>query len=308
MNVTLKQLRYFDAALRFGSIARAAEELNISQSSITAAIDQIEQTVGAELFRRIPAKGLVSTRIGEQVGERIAEFLSQARNFESDLLSVTGSPRGTLRLACFEPTAPYVLPPLLQRVSQKYPEIRMEIIEGNMKTIDAALRDGTVDLVLTYKIETHPDNLFAPFFPARPFALVPTGWACHDAPALSLVDLADKPFIMLDLPGTRDYLTSLFTAQGVAPRIAHSTQSGAVLRGLVAAQFGYAILNICGPADRDNMAGYVSIPLSGEIEAPLYGAAYNTRLAQSAMVRAAVSTGLMLAEEGRFDNLCLAPQ
>ncbi len=70
MNITLKQLRYFDAALRFGSIARAAEDLNISQSSITAAIDQIERTIGAELFRRIPAKGVVATRIGEQVGER----------------------------------------------------------------------------------------------------------------------------------------------------------------------------------------------------------------------------------------------
>lgn len=308
MNITLKQLRYFDAALRFGSIARAAEDLNISQSSITAAIDQIERTIGAELFRRIPAKGVVATRIGEQVGERVAEFLGQARNFESDLLSVTGSPRGTLRLACFEPTAPYVLPALLQRVSQQYPEIRMEIIEGNMKTIDTALRDGAVDLALTYRLETHPDHLFASFFAARPFALVPAGWSCCNASALSLADLADLPFIMLDLPGTRGYFQSLFGAHGVTPKIAHSTQSGAVLRGLVAAQFGYAILNICGPADRDSSSGYVAIPLSGEIDAPMYGAAYSTRLAQSAMVRAAVSTGLALAEEGRFEHLRMLPE
>ncbi|WP_174149553.1 LysR family transcriptional regulator [Leisingera sp. ANG59] len=307
MNFTLKQLRYLEAALRSGSIAKAAQELNISQSSVTAAIDQLEDMIGAELFRRIPAKGIIPTRIGTQVGERVAEFLSQARIFESDLLSMTGNPRGTLRLACFEPTAPYVLPELLKQISVQYPDIRMEIIEGDMAAISTALRDGAVDLALTYLLETHPDHLFAPFFAARPFALIPDTWPLCGKPAISLSDLSDYPFIMLDLPGTRNYFDALFSAQGAKMKIAHSTKSGAVLRGLVAAQFGYALLNICGPADRDHGTGYTAVPLAGDIDSPMYGAAYVTRLDQSPIVRAAVSIGLALAREGRFDRLCLAP-
>src|SRR5690554_5100118 len=108
MRFTLKQLRYFDAAMRTGSIARAATEMNISQSSITASIDAIEQTVGTELFRRIPAKGVQPTDAGQTVGTRIALFLEQARVFESDLMSLTGDPTGTLHLGCYAPTAPYV--------------------------------------------------------------------------------------------------------------------------------------------------------------------------------------------------------
>ncbi len=307
MNFTLKQLRYVEAALRCGSIAKAAKEQNISQSSITAAIDQTEEMVGAELFRRIPAKGIIPTRMGEQVGERIVEFLGQARNVEADLLSVAGSPKGTLRLACFEPTAPYVLPALLNRLTLKYPDIRIEISEGDMRSIANSLRQGSVDVALTYRRETHPDQRFAPFFAARPFALVPSNWPLREKAAITFDDLADLPMILLDLPGTRAYFRELFAAHGVVPKIAHSTKSGAVLRGLVGAQFGYAILNIYGPGDRDERSGYVCIPFDGQIDAAMYGAAFVTRLEQSAMVRALVNTGRALAREGRFDDLVLKP-
>ncbi len=76
MNFTLKQLCYFDAALRNGSIARAAVEMNISQSSITAAIDMIEQCVGAELFRRVQ---LAAREDLQALGE-----LDQAAGFDAD--------------------------------------------------------------------------------------------------------------------------------------------------------------------------------------------------------------------------------
>ncbi len=306
MNITLKQLRYLDAALRTGSIARAAEDMNISQSSITSAIDQIEQTVGAELFRRIPAKGIVATRIGEQTGARVAEFLEQVRVFESDLMSITGDPKGTLRLACYEPTAPYVLPPLLKRISDKYPEIRLDISEGDMQTIDTALRDGRVDVALTYRRETHLDHRFVPLFAARPWALLPDSWPLCNQPSVSFEDLAGEPMILLDVAGTKNYFLGLFSARGLTPNVVHRTQSGAVLRGLVAAHFGYAILNICGPADRDGKAGCVARPFAGEVDSPTFGAAYPAQLEQSAMVRAVSSTGRALVREGRFEHLTLS--
>lgn len=305
MNITLKQLRYLDAAMRTGSIARAAEEMHISQSSITAAIDQIEQTVGAELFRRIPAKGIVATRIGEQTGARIAEFLEQVRVFEADLLSITGDPKGTLRLACYEPTAPYVLPPLLTHISDRYPEIRMDIGEGDMQTIDAALRAGRVDVALTYRRETHRDHCFVPFFSPPPWVLVPDSWPLRDRTSVRFEDLVDLPMILLDMSGTENYFVGMFTARGLTPKVTHRTRSGAVLRGLVAAQFGYSILNICGPADRDARSGYVAIPLEGEVDTPMFGAAYAQQLDQSAMVRAVVSTGRKLTQDGRFEHLQL---
>ncbi|MGH6778327.1 MAG: helix-turn-helix domain-containing protein, partial [Bradyrhizobium sp.] len=62
---TLKQLRYIEAAARTGSIANAANELNISQSAVTAAIDKFEEALGYELFLRVPAKGIKTTPSGD---------------------------------------------------------------------------------------------------------------------------------------------------------------------------------------------------------------------------------------------------
>ena len=308
MNITLKQLRYFDSALRAQSIARAAEEMNISQSSITAAIDQLEQSVGAELFRRIPAKGIVPTQIGKDVGARVSAFLEQARVFDSDLLSMTGDLTGTLRLACYEPTAPYVLPPLLRRIADTYPDIRIDIKEGDMSEISQLLRAGVVDVALTYRREVYGDHKFVPLFRGRPFALLPDNYPLAQQEVVQLEDLADLPMILLDVPASRDYFVGLFKARGLEPQVAHSTKSGAVLRGLVAAQFGYSILNICGPGDRGARDGYVALPIGGEVDAPLFGIAYAPQLEKSAVVQAVVATGSELAEAGSYRHLQLHPR
>ena len=306
MNFTLKQLLYFHAALRNRSIARAAKEMNISQSSITAAVDQIEQIVGAELFRRIPAKGILPTQTGEAVGARIASFLEQARVFQSDLMSLSGSPTGTLRLACFEPTAPYVLPPLLRRIADGYPEIRIDVMEGDMGLISEVLQSGAVDVALTYKMEVLPEHRFAPLFDLPPWALVPDTSPLADRRVVYMADLEGVPMIALDMPRTRSYFDRLFDAHGLVPNLVHSTKSGAVIRGLVAAHFGHAILNICAPSDRNPAQGYLAIPIADGGESPVFGVSYAPQLEESAVVRAVIATGTALAKEGGFDHLRMA--
>ncbi|QBF30376.1 LysR family transcriptional regulator [Thalassococcus sp. S3] len=307
MKFTLKQLRYFDAALRTGSIARAAEEMHISQSSITAALDLIEQSLGADLFRRIPAKGIVATRMGTEVGARVAGFLEQARVFESDLMSLAGDPTGTLRLACYAPTAPYVLPPILKRLAQYYPDIRIDLMEGDMAQISERLTNGTVDVALTYGTLTPQSQPFHPLFGAYPWVLLPSDWPEAQRASVDLRDIADRPMVLLDLPGTEPYFRSLFEAQGLRPNVVHSTKSSSVLRGLVAGQFGYSILNICGPNDRDGRTGYTARPMAGDPEAPAFGVAYAAPLKQSAMVQAMLSIGQNLTAEGGFDHLLMGP-
>lgn len=308
MRFTLKQLRYFDAALRNGSIARAAEDMNISQSSITAAIDVIEQCIGTDLFRRIPAKGLVPTPAGTQVGARVAAFLDQTRLFESDLMSLAGDPTGTLRMACYAPSAPYVLPPLLKRIAQTYPDIRIDLTEGDLHSIDDLLKSGAVDMALTYRHAEPDDRSFAPLFQARPWAILPVAAPLAARRSVSMAELAPLPMVVLDLPGATEYFLGLFDALGLTPNVAHRTKSSSVLRGLVASDLGYSILNICGPSDRDGRAGYVALPISDPLEAPAFGVAYAAPLQKSAIVRAVLRTGEALARDGALDHLLLQPE
>ena len=301
MNITLKQMRYFLAVLRKGSIAQAAKEANISQSSIVAAVDQFEAVLGQQLFRRIPAKGLEATELGLAVGARVEAFLDEARVLESDLLSMTGNPAGTLRMGCYAPTAPYILPPILSVIRETYPSIRIELKEGDMHSINGMLAQGAVDIALSYKRETSDRAPFESLFRARPWALVPMKSELARQEIVDLEDLAKMPMILLDLPGTHRYFRGVFEAHGLGIDIAHTTKSSLVLRGLVGAGYGFSLLNICGPTDRDGSGGYVAKPIRGDLDSPRFGVAYTAASARSSLVQSVLETARSVAKAGAFD-------
>lgn len=307
MNITLKQMRYFDAALRTGSIVKAAEEMNISQSSISAAIDLVEGTIGVDLFRRMPAKGIVPTDAGEIVGKRLQLFLEEVRLLESDLLSIAGAPVGSLRIGCFEPSAPLVIPRLLQRIAAEYPSIRIEIVEGDMKFIKDQLTDGAIDMALTYDISLSPEMPFLRIFTTFPYALIPRSWELSKQASVSLEELAKLPMIMLDLPESHSFFGGLFAAHGIDVNVVHSTKSSSVLRGMVAAGFGFSILNLCGQSDRDPLNGYVVVPISGNDITSSFGLAYTKYARRTQMVDMVLKSCAILADQHIYDDLVVRP-
>lgn len=307
MRFTLKQLRYFDAAVRSGSISRAAAEMHISQSSITASIDAIEQSLGMELFRRVPAKGVQPTEAGHVVATRIADFLEQARIFESDLMSLSGDPTGTLHLGCYAPTAPYVLPRVLKHVSKIYPAIRIDLKEDHLEALQDLLQNGRIDLALTYRRRGSETGPFQPLFMARPWALLPLDSPLAGKECVSLSDLSGLPMVLLDLPTSKSYFRGVFRDHGLELNVVHTTKSSSVLRGLVAAGFGYSILNICSKADRDGSNGYIARPIEGQVDTPEFGVAYTQASRRSTIVQAVLDISADLARQGIFDDLILTP-
>lgn len=307
MQFTLKQLRYVDAALRTGSIAQAAKEMNISQSSIAAAIDATEALMGVPLFHRMPAKGIRATETGEAAREKIAQFLTSARILESDLMSSQGHAVGSLRMGCYAPTAPYMLPLILGRVRAQHPQIRVELKEGDMEGLVGFLNTGEVDVALTYRRTTPETMPFQPLFKAPPWALIPQDAPLADKEVVTLEELAPEPMILLDLYSTEGYFTNLFTRKGLSPNVVHTTRSSSVLRGLVAANYGYSILNICGPNDRKEDSGYVCTPIAGLDDWPNFGLAYTSSARHTAIVRALLDICKTLSDEGAFEALRLAP-
>jgi len=305
MGFTLKQLRYFEAALRNGSIATAAVEMNISRSSITAAIDLIEKSVNADLFRRVPAKGIVPTEIGLAVGERVTAFLEQEKLFQADLKSITGDPTGTLRLGCYAPAASFILPPILSQIAQVYPGIRIDIVEGDMDKLTKLVLSGAVDLTMMYEYGPASSLLFEKLFEAPPWALLPLSYPLASHCEVTLSELAPLPMILLDLTTTQNYFTSLFTDLGLQPNVVHSTKSSSVIRGLVANEMGYSILNICGPHDRDQTNGYRAAAIKDACLAPAFGIAFAPSLEGSVIVSAVREIGRELAGQGAFDHLLM---
>lgn len=303
MNFTLKQLRYVEAAGRLRSIAKAAAELSISQSSITAAIDSLESGLDYDLFVRTPAKGIEPTPAGVDALHLIRNFIHEAHQFESEIQSVGGDAAGLVRIACYATAAPAFLPPILRDITERFPQMSVQILEGNMESIVGFLDEGKADLAFTYPKVLNAQHDFLPLFRPPPFALISVDDPMSRQPSVSLGDLAQKPMVLLDLPLTRDYFVSLFQQAGHTPNIAHSTRSAEIARALVSGGFGYTILNIRPQHHQDENARFRAVPIEEETEVYWFGIATVASVRRPKIVQAFLDNCKLLQDNGAFDGL-----
>lgn len=303
MKFTLKQLKYVEAAGRLGSIAKAADEMAISQSSIAVAIDGLEKSLEYDLFLRTPAKGITPTPTGDQALSLVRDFLRQSRHFEADLKSLAGDTMGTVRIACYATAAPAFLPPILQNITDRFPDMSVKMMEGDMVSILDFLDQGLVDVVFTYADGLRPTHDFVELFRAPPYALIHVDDPLAQQNSVSFAELAPRPMVMLDLPRTRDYFTGLFERRGHHPNIAHSTRSAEIARALVSGGFGYTILNIRPPSYTEASAGYRAVAISGIDQPHVFGIATLKTTQHPKIVTSFIGSCLELQAKGVFDAL-----
>lgn len=303
MNFTLKQLRYVEATGRLGSIANAATELNISQSSVTAAIGALESQIGFDLFVRTPAKGISVTPAGQETLNLIRNFITQSRHFEAEVSAIGGDSTGSVRIACYATAAPSFLPPILKNFKSLYPNTSIKFLEGNMETIMGFLKSGEADLAFTYEETLEERQHFTPLFEAPPYALMAVDDPLSSNGSVSLTQLADKPMILLDLPYTKEYFNSVFEQAGLKPNIVHSTRSTEIVRALVLGGHGYSLLNICPPDYRIGDTRFRVVPLYDQVKAPVFGIVTRSDTRQPSIVNSFISQCIDLKNAGIFDEI-----
>lgn len=303
MIFTLKQLRYIETAGRHKSIAKAAKELSISQSSITAAIDQLESRLDCDLFIRTPAKGIQPTPAGLEALGVIRKFIHQSRQFESELKSIGGDASGLVRIACYVTAAPAFLPPILQDVTEKFPGMSVQVLEGSMEDIMRLLDEGQADLAFTYEDLVRTNHEFHALFAAPPYALISRNDPLASAASVQFSQLAERPMVLLDLPHSRNYFEMLFETHGLRPHIAHTTRSAEIARTLVAGGFGFTILNIRPPLASEENTLYRAVPLTPTPRAPQFGIATIAGIRPPKIVQAFIERCQNLRAAGAFDDL-----
>jgi DNA-binding transcriptional LysR family regulator len=307
--LTLKQLRYVDAAGRTGSIAAAAADLNISQSSVTAAVDALEADLGFDVFTRVPAKGLMITPAGQQSLALISDFLGQVREFEGELAAIGGTASGIIRLACFAAAAASFLPTAISEFQDLYPGTRFEMVEGNMDDVARYLEEGRADMAFTYEESVNGGQSFYPLIDLPHFAVLSTNDPLSTAPSVSLSELAEKPMIELNLPLTRNYYSSLFRQAGLDVRVVHGSSSVAMIRTMVAANLGFTLLNAKPVAAIDGRGGIRAVPLTDRIAPRIFGIVTQSRIRQPRAITDFHDHCETLRERGLFERMAVrAPE
>lgn len=306
LNFTLKQLRYVEAAGRLGSIANAANELNISQSSIAASIGLLERQIGFDLFVRTPAKGISVTPAGHETLKLIRNFITQSRQFEAEVMSIGGDATGYVRIACYSTAAPSFLPPILKNFRTVYPNTSIKFLEGNMDSVMSFLNSGEADLAFTYEETLEDRQNFTPLFAAPPYALLPPDDPLARESSVNLADLAEKPMIMLDLPRTLAYFTTMFENVGARPNLVHSTRSTEILRALVSGGYGYTLLNIFPPDYSPDDVRFRAVALRDPAKVPVFGIVTLADTRQPRIVNAFIEKCIELKETGIFNTMTMS--
>ncbi len=244
LRFTLRQLEYFVAVGEAGTITLAADRVNVSSPSISAAIAQLEQEFGLPLFVRQHAQGLSLTLAGRQMMVQAKTVLKEAEQLTDLAGDISGSVRGPLAIGCLVTFAQVLLPALRRGFEDEFSDVRTTQFELNQSEIFSYLRRADIDVALTYDLELPSDLKFVPLLQLPPFVIVNETHPLAELPEVSVEALGNHPMVLLDLPFSSDYFLSFFANSDVKPNIAERTRDMAVMRGLVANGFGYSIANV----------------------------------------------------------------
>ncbi|APO76359.1 LysR family transcriptional regulator protein [Rhizobium etli 8C-3] len=243
MAFTLRQIQYFVAVAEQGSVTRAAQNLSISQSSVTEALKELENDLGVELFERHP-RGLTITHNGHQFLRHATKILASVSDARASFSGVQSALSGTLNIGVTSLVAGYVLSDLLARYRRACPGVEVSAIEDNGGYLEHLLVGGELDVAVMV-ISNLRDRmaLQAEILETSPYRLwLPMGHPLVSADIISVADIAREPLIMLTVDEIEENTGKLLSALGARPHVAFRTRSVEAVRSLVATGAGVALL------------------------------------------------------------------
>lgn len=151
-----KFLNYFDETARQGSIRKAAAVLNMSSSSLNRKIISIENRLGVKLFDR-NADGVELTAAGAVVLEHCRNTLIDYQRILTTVGDIRDMRTGHVDIAALDSVALSVLPDVLSKFSDDYPQITFTVQTAQPHEIMQMVADGSVDIGISFSNELHPD-------------------------------------------------------------------------------------------------------------------------------------------------------
>ncbi|KAA0020290.1 LysR family transcriptional regulator [Salinicola corii] len=243
----LRHLRYFVAAAEHGSVHEAAEQLHISQPTVSRQIHDLEDDLGATLFLR-SARGLELTPVGEMFLRRAKRLLEDVEAAKVHAGRMAQGLSGRLSLGFVEnATWGGLLPQILMRFKQHAPDVDLELLPLNSSDQIAQLESGRLDGGFIY-----PFGGIAPCMETLALdthnvvAALPSAWLSETSPPHKLEELADRDFITFPrqiYPAYFDHLQRVCLSLGVPLRSIQTAETETAILSLVSSGMGAAIVN-----------------------------------------------------------------
>ncbi len=239
---TLRQLELFEAIARLGSFTRAAEELFLTQPTVSMQIKKLSDTVGMPLFEQV-GKKIFLTDIGHELHRTCLGISEHLSNFEMIAANMKGLKTGKLRLAVVT-TAKYFAPRLLGTFCQEYPGVDVSLKVSNRERVLERLASNLDDLYILGQPPVDADVVAEAFLENLMVVIAPANHALAKKKKIPLEQLAKEPFLLRESgSGTRIATERLFGELGLKLKVRMELGSNEAIKQAVIGGLGVSVLS-----------------------------------------------------------------
>jgi DNA-binding transcriptional LysR family regulator len=264
-----RHLKTLGEVVATGSFVGAAARLGYTASAVAQQMAALERASGITLFER-NGRNVLPTRAAEEISGHAESVLRALEALERDVRALGRAEQGVVRVGAFPTATASILPDALARLHRQRPGIRVQLEEGEPNEIVPVIDAGGLDVALVFEYEGAPrrwsrDLAVTPLMKEGLFLLVPPDWGNGSGTAqrISFDDLRDATWISTrESTGGEQSLLQLCAIAGFLPRIEYRSNDFGLIRGLVRAGLGFAIVPALALVD-DQSIRAVPLPDDG---------------------------------------------
>lgn len=239
---SLRQIQVFESVARNLSFTRAAEELHLTQPTVSGQVKSLADAIGLPLYEQL-GRNIFLTEVGEAVVISCREIINSLSNLEIKLDDFKGMKRGRLRVAVVS-TAKYFIPLALGEFCKKYPDIELSLHVGNRDSLLKRLNQNLDDIYILGQIPQTSFNLDVVPFTTNPLVIIANRENELVGQKVTLEQLADQFFIMREEgSGIRTAVMDAFSKKGLEVNERLTMQTNEAIKHCVVGDLGVACVS-----------------------------------------------------------------
>lgn len=241
-HTTFRQLEIFEAIARLGSFTRAAEELHLTQPTVSMQMKKLTDAVNVPLCEQV-GKKIYLTEAGRALAQAAREVFAILDRFEMSVAEQQGLKTGRLKLMVIT-TASYFAPRLLGEFAKRYPGIEVVLSVTNRERVLAAMADNLQDLYFLGQPPEGLDVIAQPFMENPLVVVAPPEHPLAGQRAIPLERLVGEPWLMREAgSGTRKAVERRFAELGLQPQVRMELGANEAIKQAILAGLGISVLS-----------------------------------------------------------------
>ncbi len=243
-HTTFRQMQIFEAVVRLGSFTRAAEELFLTQPTVSTQLKKLTDVINLPLLD-LSGRQLKPTEAGESLYRAIRKIFDTLLDLDTSVADLKGLRRGRLRLGVIS-TAEYFAPEILGDFCREYPGVDILLKVTNRDTILERIQNNEDDLYILGRPPEKTLNLKTYSFAPNPLVVMAARdhQLCKES-NISIKRLAEEPFISREVgSGIRDTTMKLFASHDLLPKVRMELGSNEAIKHAVVGGLGVTVLSL----------------------------------------------------------------